>query len=132
MIVTASPPPRRSSVSVHGRSPAAAASDARHTSPPTMHTPVRTTRATCDGTPASPAAGAATANAVATSASSPAYSSEPWPAAGWGGGGGTHPVAAPSENSPPRFACRLERGAWVVRAPSAAPASCVQLGPHVG
>src|SRR5688572_15263297 len=66
-----------------------------------MHTPVRTARETCAGTPASPAAGAATASAAATRASSPTYSSELWPAAGWGGGGATARVGAPAETSPP-------------------------------
>ena len=52
--MTASPPPRRRSDSVHGESPAAAASDARQTSPPTMHTPVRTTLRDLRGHPRQP------------------------------------------------------------------------------
>ena len=75
--MTAIAPPRRRSASMHGESPAAAASLARQTSPATMHTPVLTTLATCAPTPDSPAAGPAATSTAATTARRPTYSSEP-------------------------------------------------------
>src|SRR5204862_3499677 len=100
--VTASDSPRRRSSSVHGASPAASASAVRHTSPPTMQMPVLTIFATSGPTPDTPASGPAATSAVATTARTPTYSSDPCPAAGCRGGGeGTACLGGSVGNSPP-------------------------------
>ena len=66
--------PRERSCTVHGESPAASASDARHTSPATTQMLVRTPAATARPTPSRPAAAPAPASAAATRPSTAVYS----------------------------------------------------------
>ena len=74
--VKVSPSPRVLSATVQGASPAASASDARHTSPATMQMPVRTPSATASPIVSSPTTAPVPASAAPTSPRSAVYSAD--------------------------------------------------------
>jgi hypothetical protein len=73
---SSAPSPSRRSAITQGARPAAAASERRQMSPPTMQMPVRTAPTTASAIAAGPARAPAAATAAATSASRPAYSTD--------------------------------------------------------